>query len=113
MNYSDYHIKVEDTSIVLWKENSVILSSTLKEIKSIKVFKRDLITEDLICMELINKTNYSFEINEEMNGWDDFTKSLSQILQNCISIDKWFSEVTKTPFSTKRIEIYNSKKVAV
>ena len=112
MNNSDFHIKIEDDSIVLLKEESLAISFRVSEIESIKVYKRDLVTEDLICMEFTTE-NSSYELNEEMKGWDDFVKALPDVLKNCDLVEKWFPKVTQTPFEADEIEIYSSNKLAL
>ena len=107
MNNSELHIKIEDDSIVLLKGESSVISFRVSKIESIKVFKRDLITEDLICMEFITG-NSNYELNEEMKGWDDFVKFLPDVLTNIELVESWFPKVTQTPFETDEIEIYSA-----
>ena len=112
MQNSDSHIKIENGLIVLLKDESSEISIRVSEIKSIKVFKRDLITEDLICMEFTTE-NSIYEFNEEMKGWDDFLKLLPEVLTNCELVENWFPKVTQTPFETGEIEIFSSNKIAL
>ena len=112
MNNSHFHIKIEDDSIILLKDESLAISFRVNEIESIKVFKRDLVTEDLICMEFTTE-NSSYELNEEMKAWNDFVETLPDVLTNCERVEKWFSKVTQTPFETNEIEIYSSNKIAL
>ncbi len=112
MNNSDLHIKIEYDSIVLEKDESAVISILVSEIESVKVFKRDLITEDLICMEFTTE-NSKCELNEEMKGWNDFVSTLPNVLPNCDIVDNWFPKVTETPFETNEVEIYSSNKLAL
>ena len=73
------------------------------EIEKIDAFKRDLITEDQICLE-INVNNKQFYCSQDFDGWIEFEKELQIQLTE---LDKnWFSKVSQPPFEESRVTIF-------
>lgn len=73
------------------------------EIEKIDAFKRDLLTEDQICLEIhVNKKQ--FYCSEDFEGWIEFEEELKIQLAE---LDKeWFSRVSQPPFQESRITIF-------
>jgi|WetSurMetagenome_2_1015567.scaffolds.fasta_scaffold213229_2 hypothetical protein len=76
------------------------------DVKKVTVFKRDLLTVDLICLTFELSTNTSVELNEEMAGWDDLTKRLPDYLPGCTKWEEWFMKVFKPAFETNAMNIF-------
>jgi len=73
------------------------------EIEKIDAFKRDLLTEDQICLE-IHVDKKQFYCSEDFNGWIEFEKELQIRLAE---LDKnWLSKVLQPPFEESRITIF-------
>ncbi len=53
-----------------------------------KAFRRELTTGDLLCISFESPAEPSFEIHEEMNGWDDLLQGLPDLLPGCLSSDR-------------------------
>ena len=80
------------TSIIKWDE-----------IEKIDAFKRDLLTEDQICLEIhVNKK--LFYCSEDFEGWTEFGSELKIQL---VELEKnWFSKISQPPFEGSRITIF-------
>lgn len=109
MKKSDIRITFNDEQIHINGVHKI----SWKEISSVKVFKRDLLTVDEICMEIGTKEGKLLEVSEEMTGWDDLVKSITNYLEECTSFEEWFPKVADPPMETNLIEIYNKKNHAV
>lgn len=69
-----------------------------KEIVKITAFKRDLFTTDLICMQMTKDERNFIEVNEEMNGFEEFNEA---ILKFFFGIDEnWQTSIASPPFAT-------------
>jgi hypothetical protein len=74
-------------------------------VDKIAVFKDDLVTYDLICMEfIIGAKNQVFEVNEEVGGFWDMVKRLKQLLPS--SRQDWEAVVVKPAFARNPTVIY-------
>jgi hypothetical protein len=76
------------------------------DVEKVKTFKRDLYTVDLICLYFECKNNKGFEINEEMEGWEELIKQLHDYLPGCKKWEEWFMAVFLPPFAPNKAEIY-------
>jgi len=79
------------------------------DVIKVTTFIRDLLTVDLICISFALSNNTTFEINEEMEGWDDLTKHLPEYLPGCKKWEEWFMEVFSPAFELNASDIYVRK----
>jgi len=49
------------------------------------------------------------EVNEEMEGWTEFTAALPARLPGCKAWEDWFFKVMSPAFATNPTEIYSRK----
>ena len=76
-----------------------------REVDEIAVFKADLITCDLICMEfIIRGKNQIFDVNEEVVGFGEMAERLKQALP--CSRQDWEAAVVMPPFARNPTVIY-------
>jgi hypothetical protein len=75
------------------------------EIHSIEVFKRDLFTYDLICLQVRTKES-SVEFDEEDLNWTDLMIALPTHLHGCKPWGEWFTNVAFPAFETKRQKVF-------
>lgn len=75
-------------------------------ITSVTVYKRDLITYDLICLSCICSDGFQFEFNEEMLSWQSLVDAFSQHLPGFPSISDWWSPVATPAFSTNERTLF-------
>jgi len=68
----------------------------LDKICKITAFKMDLLTSDLICLEIESEDGTSFLVNEDMKGFSDLCKVLNKILPNIR--EDWYQAVVLPPF---------------
>jgi len=76
------------------------------DILSAFVYKKDLITVDLICMALESKGGETLYVDEEMAGWKDFVDNSPEHLPGCVSFADWFIAVAFPAFETNPILIF-------
>lgn len=73
------------------------------DIEKIDAFKRDLISEDQICLEFETNNGHLF-CSEDYEGWIEFEEMLRQQINQ---IDKtWISSVSYPPFEESRTTIF-------
>lgn len=77
------------------------------EIEKIYAFKRDLITEDQICLE-IHVSEKQFYCSEDFDGWIEFEKELKNQLSELDM--NWLDKVSQPPFKESRITIFRKLK---
>lgn len=75
-----------------------------RHVERVRLFKRDLLTHDCICMFLADAQDIGLELNEEMAGWNAFVKELPVHLPGCRS--DWEKSVALPPFATNETELY-------
>jgi hypothetical protein len=69
------------------------------------VFKRDLFTYDLICLQL-KIADHVIEFDEEDLNWKELTEAMPHHLSGCTQWSDWFTEVAFPAFETKELLIY-------
>jgi hypothetical protein len=76
-----------------------------KAVKSATVFKRDLLTYDLICLQL-RVADDVIEFDEEDLQWKELLEAIQHHLPGCTPWHEWFSEVAFPAFETKERLIF-------
>lgn len=97
-----------DRGVFSSSNDSLSISTTeirWESITGIRVFKRDLMFYDLICMEIMHGESVAL-IDEEMPGFDWVAHELPLHLPNVEPFDYWFQKVAFPPFETSLITIY-------
>ena len=94
----DFKIVSDEKSIQLYEDENIKEEIYWKEVKQIRVFKRDLGTYDCICIAFDLKDNNTFEIDEEIEGYKETLKVLAKVFTD---IDEdWFFDVAFPAFET-------------
>ena len=75
------------------------------EIDRIVAYKRDIIMYDLICIAIADK-NSSFELTEDMEGWDEVLRALSACLPGMPEYSAWWETVAKPAFATNQLVLF-------
>jgi hypothetical protein len=102
--FADYHIKSGRGGIKLVKEKAVVDEIPWAAISIIVAYKRDLITTDLICFDVVLEDGTLVEVNEEMDGFEHLLNSLERQLP---SFDRtWPDKVVHPPFAPNRTVVY-------
>ena len=83
--------------------NEITSEKNWNEIEEINVYKKDLMTVDLICMDIIFKNTF-ITFSEETPDWDILVDKLKEIFNN-IQRD-WDTEIVSSPFKTNFKTIY-------
>ena len=76
------------------------------DVEAVEVFKRDLFTYDLICVQLWTKEEESVEFDEEDPNWKELMVALPTCLPGCKPWGDWFSEVAFPAFETKLQRVF-------
>ncbi len=88
--------KVRHTAALRWAD-----------VSSVEVFKRDLITYDLICIQVRTpKEEEPVEFDEEDPNWKQLMAALPVRLPGCKPRNHWYSEVAFPAFETKLKRVY-------
>lgn len=102
--------KYNDPGIFNFNENGfsfnidkTITEKKWNEIEEINVYKKDLLTVDLICMDIVFGETY-ITFTEDTIGWYHLVKKLKEIFTH-IPKD-WDSEIILPPFETSFKTIY-------
>ncbi len=68
-----------------------------EDIQEINAYKDDLMTYDMICLDIVLKDSV-VKITEEVGGWSEFTEELNKVFP---SIDKeWYVNIMLPAFAT-------------
>jgi hypothetical protein len=99
-----------DTGIVYVEEDGFIFQFKAKqekikweEINTIIAYKKDLLTVDLVCIEIFYN-NSQIIITEEVLGWHHFVEQLRIVFPN-IPIN-WYNDIIIPPFATNLTILY-------
>ncbi|MEL7536249.1 MAG: hypothetical protein AAFM91_04215 [Pseudomonadota bacterium] len=76
-------------------------------IKRVEVYKRDLLTTDLVCTMIVGPDTY-IEANEEMQSWHGLLEALEVNLDGITPSNRWLDRVLKPPFSTNHEVIFEN-----
>jgi hypothetical protein len=71
---------------------------------AVTAFKMDLLTSDLICLEIESEDGTSFLVNEDMEGFSDLCKVLNKILPNIR--EAWYQAVGLPPFKPNKLVVW-------
>lgn len=75
---------------------SVTKNVLWKDIQKIDAYKDDLITYDMICLDIVLPGSI-IKITEEIEGWSEFTEKLNQVFP---SMDKeWYANIMLPAFA--------------
>lgn len=91
-------ISVVENGVTVW-------TLTWDKIGAIHAYKRDLITTDLLCMDVkVKGTQIYHTIHEEMNGFDRFSEALAKAL--VLKEPNWRSMVLQEPFQENLTQVF-------
>ena len=75
------------------------------EVDRIEVFKEDLITYDMVCMEfIVGAKDMVFPVNDEVEGFWEMVKRVKEVLPS--SLQDWEAVVIKPAFARNPTVIY-------
>jgi len=77
-----------------------------RSITSIVVFKRDIFSYDLICLQIWFGHEVVFELDEKDGAWTAFIEQLPLSVPGCLKWESWFSDVAFPAFKANTREIY-------
>jgi len=104
--YADQRISHDRFGLTLEQASGEVVGRfTWSEVKSAMAFKRDLLTTDLACLEFMLETS-SFEINEEVPGWQSVVDLLPDYLPGARPYVEWWPEVVQPPFQASRLTVF-------
>lgn len=83
------------------ERSSVIWS----EVSRIETYKRDLWATDLICLNIVVRSE-EIEVNEEMGGWGSLIQSLDGSGLDVVPDGEWYCRVLQPPFATNHEVIF-------
>lgn len=74
------------------------------DVVSIEAYKKDLVTEDLVCLDIKLKSEQVITVHEELLGFEEF----KTMMYSTLTMDNhdWMASVAEHEFEEARIEIY-------
>lgn len=90
--------------------NGVYLSKKLlfqwEDVNYVEAYKRDMVTEDLICLEIGLSSGSVVTLHEELKGYEQF----KTMMQNKLKLDNedWMASVMLPPFEECRTKVYKT-----
>ncbi len=106
--YANQRITHDYTGLALEDASGkVLVSFEWSEVLRATAFKRDLLTTDLVCIEFTLASS-SFEVNEEVSGWQSLIEVLHDYLIGARAYSSWWSDVVKPAFAPATTEVYRS-----
>ena len=102
------YIKISDDGMTLFTDDKLEWNLQWKNISKIATYKKDLLTVDLICLDLYDKSqNLTYTIDDEMTGFDQIC---GEIILRFPIIDKdWWSLVAHPAFKENFRLLYNNE----
>jgi hypothetical protein len=99
---------VDDAGLSILKAHLSAVRVAWNDIQEILAYKKDLLTEDVICFDLkiVNhEMSLTYTLNEEMEGFSEAEKAL----ENCLPyFDKtWRTKVVKPAFASNCVRIFS------
>ena len=104
----NYSLVVTDNGFNIVHKNEIQLYVEWDKISKVATYKADLLTTDLICLEIhIIGDEKIYEVHEEMKLFSDFCQALSDNLDLINS--NWYMDVMLPAFKTNYTIIYKKK----
>ena len=72
----------------------------------IVAFKRDLYSRDLLCAAIEMQPQAVVELDESMDGWNNFIQELPAHLPGALAAERWFSGAAFPAFEVSPTEIF-------
>ena len=98
---------VDSTGVSILQENNPTERILWREIIQIQAYKKDLITEDMVCWDLTvdaNQSGSTYTLHEEMDGFEELGVELGKVIP---AFDRrWKEKVISPPFAQNRTTIY-------
>ncbi|WP_419804547.1 hypothetical protein [Terriglobus sp.] len=77
------------------------------QVERVTAFKRDLYTVDMLCLLiLLGEDQAIFELNEQMEGYNEFVAAMDIALPGAMPWAQWFMAVAFPAFATNPLCIY-------
>jgi len=76
------------------------------DIDKVVAYKRDLLTEDLVCIKIIDGKNDSIEINEEIEGFHDALRDLPSYLKGFPNEKEYWGALIQPAFLTNETTLW-------
>jgi hypothetical protein len=83
-----------------------------REVSRVVVYKRDALTHDVIALAFLMSGREGIDVNEAMEGWDDFVEKLPEYLPGCQTLGQWFQAVAFPAFALNPTEIFRREEPA-
>jgi hypothetical protein len=103
---SKSRIVLSENGFEVFRGNDLLWKVRYDDILSIEAYKRDELTTDLICFDVLVAGDPPITglMHEETTGWDDFVARLEQLP----GFDsEWMAKVVQPPFAESRTIIYD------
>jgi len=94
-------------TIERFKEGAKKQTVAWESIESATAFKRDLFAYDLICVAIRIDSGIAVEIDERMEGWQEFCEGLEAYLPNSLVPNEWLDKVMHPALKPSTTIIYS------
>jgi hypothetical protein len=70
-----------------------------EDVVRVCAYKRDELTTDLICLDVVLRDASTWFLHEEAPGWEDFLHAAERALPGMRPFQAWFAEVSQPAFA--------------
>lgn len=83
------------------------------EVASILAYRRDCFAVDQIRLYINLSDKTAIELTEDMQGWEDLLKKLSEYLPGCKQADEWWAAVAFPAFDANVTSLYEREEQSI
>lgn len=76
------------------------------EIRRLSVYKRDLLTHDLICLAVELQDGRALDLHEQEEGWDAVVAAIPAHLAGSLTQGEWYPQVAKPALEARETLVY-------
>lgn len=102
------YLEILDDGFRFLRADEEIAKLQWSEIKEVTAFKRDLLTTDLVCFEVMTTKGLLYEFNEDVPGFELWVSEMQRTLLGFDS--SWRDRVISPPFAPNRTAIFHNDK---
>jgi hypothetical protein len=83
------------------------------DVMQVRAYKRDELTTDLICLDVVLRDWSTWCVHEELPGWDEFLEVAEVALPGMRRRRSWYPDVGKPAFTRNETVIFDRGETAV
>ena len=92
-------IIVTDLDLAIVRGERPIRAARWDDVVRVSAYKRDELTTDLICLDVVLRDASTCFLHEEALGWEEFLDAAERALPGMHPFQAWFAEVSRPAFA--------------